>query len=518
MSAATLGARIRARREELQLSLQGLADQTRGVVSKSTLSGIENGQTPNPGLDKLRALAGALGWTLDELDGVPASGVRAIQLQHLQPDPNNPRVLQEDDAADHAFLQSIREVGLIQPLAVRPLYSLAEDGRKGASSGWRVVDGHRRYAALVAIHGPKSKTLVPCLIKEADETQTLLLQLVANVQRADMNPWDLAKAIGELVDQKMDTQAIADALGRKRRWVQEMASVGKHLGESGQLFLKAGTISISQAVALAAERDPKEQNRLVIRAQADKLNEDEIRALIADRKAKATAAEASKQVDIEDLVPPAKAADIHRRWAHKRGYLEVTIEPEGEHAFRGSFQMHWRLGGMGGGAGEAPRKTAAIAFMVAARRPYQGICQSVPEHPEDMAAAVELHRWISETIERLGGTPSDLATWRKDYPPPEKPAPKASARPAATAPKPQPFDATKPPTWATLEWLAGPFMFHEGRRAWLVHGWPKLIEVIRDEDGPVIQELYNRSAWQSDADGAPFDFGSCVVKLTHARP
>jgi ParB-like chromosome segregation protein Spo0J len=153
-----------------------------------------------------------------------------------------------------------------------------------------VVDGHRRLAALHGVHGADSETLIPCRVVElTDENVRLMAQLTANMQRADFNPWDLAAAIAQLVEQGEDTAIIAMATGRKRRWVQEQASIGKWLVEPARQWLKDGKLSISQAVALAAVRDPKEQSQLAHRAITEAMSEDAIREATAARKARKAA-------------------------------------------------------------------------------------------------------------------------------------------------------------------------------------------------------------------------------------
>lgn len=502
-----------------QRTALGLAQGALPGLDQSTVSKIESGKLADPGIGVVQKLAKALGLSVEELTTGRTSAVQMMALRELQPDPANPRQLQADDAIDAAFMQSIKDVGLIQPLTVR-LVETPGAGPLTARRDWMVVDGHRRYAALIALHGPKSKIEVPCRIVTADAKQTLLMQLVANVQRADMNPWDLARAIGDLVNQDMDTQAIADALGRKRRWVQEMASVGRKLYNHAAVELAGGRISISQAIAIAAaEKDEPAQRALVERVKRDNLNEDDIRAIVADAKATAAASSRSRQLDIEELAPPkGKRTTAQSRWTHRRGHIEIVVQEMGAHEFAAVYDFKWRNAGGSGGVlkgNEKPRKTAAIAFLVAVRQPYEIVKAAAKLNPEDIAAAIEAHAWVAECIEKLGGTPSDLADWRKNNPPPEKPAAKKAAVPKPKAL--EPIDISEPPSWARPI-VGALFMFHTGQAAYLCKGWRAMAKLFADEgnDQDGLRELYDRRNWQDDANGEPFDFGSCVVRLIEA--
>lgn len=527
MSAATLATRVKAAREGAELSQRQLLGVDQAVISK-----IEAGKITDPGIATMTAIAKATGRTIEELTTGAAAGVRSIELRELTPDPNNPRTI-GDDATDQAFVESIRTQGLLQALAVRR-YQFPDSG----NWTWLVVDGHRRYAALSIIHGPKSKQPVPCrVVVEEDGAKVLLLQLVANVQRADMNPWDLARGIGDLVEAGMDTQAIAEALGRKRRWVQEQASVGRGLHNGARNALQSGRITISQAVAIAAEKDEKEQNKLVTQSCDGQLNEDEIRAITADRKDKAAeekdARERSQQLDIEDFAPgkgktyPTPNENgvfqgkptVTVRWTHKRGYMGIELVQYGDHKWCAGLDLHWRTSGRSHAAGrdDYKQQNAPVCFLDVARTAYGWLCSQAKDHPEDLPAMHQLHDWIATQLVKLHATARVQADWKNNNPPPAKAKAKSAAK-AKAPPAPKPVDISAPPTWAQpiAEAL---FMYHDGRQAFLCKGWAHMAKTFSDHldaDQEELRQLYNRSAWASDLDGKPFDFGGAVVRLKDA--
>src|SRR4029453_7177206 len=106
-----------------------------------------------------------------------------IAIDHVEPDPQQPR--KTFDAAELENLAaSIRENGLLQPIIV---YGSEEPGR------YRIIAGERRYRAAILA----GKTTVPCLEMPPDFDRAMIdqLQLVENIQRADLQPIEAAQAI-----------------------------------------------------------------------------------------------------------------------------------------------------------------------------------------------------------------------------------------------------------------------------------------------------------------------------------
>lgn len=516
---SALGKRVKDAREAAQLTMRGIPGVDVGAMSR-----IESGKASDPNISTLVKISKATGKSLDELATGTASAGRMLELRELQPDPTNPRTI-TDSEQDQALVRSIKEQGLIQPLAVMR-YTYPDSGNQT----WLIVAGHRRYAALAHLHGPKSKTLVPVrLVDPKHDADRLLLQLAENMQRADMNPMDQAQAIANLVVSGIDTEAIAGATGRKRRWVQEQASVGRYLDESVKPFLREGVLSISQAVAIAAEKDAKAQKQLAKRAVADRLNEDDIRAIIADTRAKAEQAkkDEQKQLDIED------GADIKRRpiakskWTHRRGFLEIEVFQFSAHKFCGTYSWRWRNSGGGGPIPDdhdKGEKTAAIAFLQACRSPWNKIANSARENAEDIAAAIEAHEWVHDQLVKLDATERVLADWKKNHAPPEKPKAKAAAPKAPEAkqpkeePKPLTIEDLAAPTWAKP--MEGDYFVVMAVGAILCKGWAALAGVMfthyADEEPETLRDLLDRKNWQDDPGGLPYDFGGIVYRITDA--
>ena len=152
-----------------------------------------------------------LGRGLDSLLGVPrAKGgeeVTPIPVTELRRSPFQPR--QEfDEGKLQELAASIKESGVLQPILVRP-----------SGTGYEIVAGERRFRAAEKA-GLKE---IPALIRPYSDEDVLVLSLVENVQRADLNPIDKAQAYQRLVKHLGITQAdIAQKLGLNGATVSNM--------------------------------------------------------------------------------------------------------------------------------------------------------------------------------------------------------------------------------------------------------------------------------------------------------
>ena len=101
----------------------------------------------------------------------------------IRPNPNQPRQeFREGDLAELAL--SISQGGVLQPLSVRR-----------TQTGWELVAGERRLRAAKLAGLP----CVPCLPVEADEETSALMALVENLQRKDLDVWEEAAALRQLI-------------------------------------------------------------------------------------------------------------------------------------------------------------------------------------------------------------------------------------------------------------------------------------------------------------------------------
>lgn len=127
----------------------------------------------------------------------PANIIRSIPLGLIQPDPEQPRKTFDENALLE-LAASIRANGLLQPITVRP------DGDK-----YIIIAGERRYRA----HQIIGAEAVKAIVLDIDLDRATRLQLVENLNRADLNPAEEYQAYRRLADNGMSHSEIARVVG-----------------------------------------------------------------------------------------------------------------------------------------------------------------------------------------------------------------------------------------------------------------------------------------------------------------
>lgn len=130
-----------------------------------------------------------------------------LPISLVKPDPNQPRKTFNQQKIIELG-QSIKEVGLIQPVLVRPAN---DDGI------YFIVAGERRYRAhLSACIG----VIKAYIYSEQNKAETLAIQLIENLEREDMNPIDTANGFQKLLDAGWQIERVAERTGLSLNTIQ----------------------------------------------------------------------------------------------------------------------------------------------------------------------------------------------------------------------------------------------------------------------------------------------------------
>ncbi len=191
-----------------------------------------------------------LGRGLEVLIGGAESG--GTQLAHLPVDaihanPRQPRRRFEPEATT-GLASSIKQQGLLQPVVVRPR----------AAGGYELIAGERRWRAA----REAGIELLPALIREADDRDSLLLALVENVAREQLSPVEEARAYASLVDEfELSLGDVADRVGRSKSSVSNRLRL-LELPEEVLWMVARGELTEGHARAVLSLPDHDARKRL----------------------------------------------------------------------------------------------------------------------------------------------------------------------------------------------------------------------------------------------------------------
>ena len=121
--------------------------------------------------------------TVAEAPAVAEDRVNYIKIHEIMPNANQPRkTFNEEKIGELA--DSITEHGIIQPIVVRK-----------KKKGYEIVAGERRWRAAMKA----GLAEVPCILKELTDEQNMLIAIIENMQREDLNPIEEAEGLYQMV-------------------------------------------------------------------------------------------------------------------------------------------------------------------------------------------------------------------------------------------------------------------------------------------------------------------------------
>jgi ParB family transcriptional regulator, chromosome partitioning protein len=221
-----------------------------GSGSQVVTDALLTPSTPSPGPADLEVVT-----TPDETEGL--AHYAEIPVGHITPNPRQPRqVFEEESLAELVF--SLREVGLLQPIVVRPL----------GDERYELVAGERRWRAAQQA----GFSTIPAIVRDTADDVLLRDALLENLHRAQLNPLEEAAAYGQLLSDFGCTQEqLAARIGRSRPQVSNTLRLLR-LPAGVQRRVAAGVISAGHARALLALESAEDQERLAGRIVAEGLS------------------------------------------------------------------------------------------------------------------------------------------------------------------------------------------------------------------------------------------------------
>ncbi len=193
-----------------------------------------------------------------------------IDVNKIYPNQNQPRKIFKSEKIDE-LSESIKVHGVIQPILVKP-----------TESGYEIIAGERRWRAARKV---KLKE-IPCIIKDIDEKHHMLVSIIENLQREDLNPVEEAKAFEYMMKSYgMTQEEVSNNVGKSRPYIANALRLLKLSDEIQELILE-NKISSGHARALINIEDKKIQKSLAAEIIQKGLSVRQIEAAAQDKKKK----------------------------------------------------------------------------------------------------------------------------------------------------------------------------------------------------------------------------------------
>lgn len=174
---------------------------------------------------------------------VPGAQFAELNVRDIHPNRKQPRTdFDEQDMEE--LIHSVREIGVLQPIVVRP-------SRENGAEKYELVMGERRWRATQAA----GLSTIPAIVRETEDGDLLRDALLENLHRSQLNPIEEAAAYQQLMEEFDTTQEqLAKRIGRSRPQISNTIRLLK-LPALVQRRVAAGILSASHARALLALTD-----------------------------------------------------------------------------------------------------------------------------------------------------------------------------------------------------------------------------------------------------------------------
>ena len=232
-----------------------------------------------------------------------------LELDVIAVNPYQPRTYFDEEAL-RELANSIKELGVIQPITVRKL-----DGNT-----FQLVSGERRFRASKLI----GRKTIPAYIRLANDQEMLEMALVENIQRKNLDPIEVALSYKRLIDEiELTQEELSTRVGKKRSTVTNYLRLLK-LDPILQTGMRDGFISMGHGRAIVNIENTEDQLAIYEKILRDKLSVRQTEDLVKNLKSGNLAKPKKKQIPgyIKNSLK-----DISEYFGHK---IDVTIASNGK--------------------------------------------------------------------------------------------------------------------------------------------------------------------------------------------
>ncbi len=254
----------------------------------------------------------------EKTDDTADNGIAYIDINDIRPNSNQPRKVFDEEKLEE-LAASIEAHGLIQPVVLRK-----------SENGYEIVAGERRWRAARKTGIRK----LPCIIRELTDEENMLLAIIENMQREDLNPIEEAEGISQMIDTYGLTQEqVSKSVGKSRPYITNSLRLLKLIPEVRELVADGG-ISTGHAKALVSVSDEERQLSLAKKILREGLSVRQTEKLAKDDgKPAKRAARKPKDADVrrvEEDLKEVLGTKVTLSQKGKKGRIEIEFYSKDE--------------------------------------------------------------------------------------------------------------------------------------------------------------------------------------------
>ena len=263
----------------------------------------------------------SLGRGLDallETDGIRTQGsstINEIPVDQIQANPNQPR-REFDDESLQELANSIREIGIIQPITLRQV----------AENKFQIIAGERRWRAS-QMAGLKA---IPAYIRTIKDENVMEMALVENIQREDLNAIEIALAYEHLLENEgMTQEKVSERVGKSRTAIANYLRLLK-LPAQVQMALQKKEIDMGHARALLALDSPSLQIKLFKEIQKNGYSVRKVEEMVQHLKNGEDIESGKKKIIAKNQLPEEFNVLKQRLSSFLNTKVQMTCSPKGK--------------------------------------------------------------------------------------------------------------------------------------------------------------------------------------------
>ena len=238
------------------------------------------------------------------------NGILFLDINLITPNSKQPRKRFDDEKIDE-LAKSIEVHGILQPIMVRKM-----------GDGFEIVAGERRWRAARKAGLKK----IPCILRELTEEQNMLIAIIENMQREDLNPMEEAEALNQMITTFGLTQEqVSNSVGKSRPYITNVLRLLKLPLEIQELVTE-GRLTTGHARAIIGMEDRKVQLELAHYAAREQISVREMEKLSKGKVSVSKPLKPQKSIDaakVEEELKEILGTKVQLKMSGKKGKLEI---------------------------------------------------------------------------------------------------------------------------------------------------------------------------------------------------